>query len=431
MLRPLRAALPVLLVTCIGLAGAPPLAPASAAPRVDGSAAVVVRWNQIAERTITAGNPAIPSSALYYGHVGLAVHDAVVAVAGRYEPSRPHSGPHARGVASTDVAAATAAHDVLAHFFPAAATDLAAELATTLEQAPDGAARRLGQRIGQAAAARTIASRAGDGVGASVPSPVGDAVGEWQFGVPQPVPMLVPWLGQVRPLLSSGRHAPPGPDPLTSAAYARDLAEVAAHGTATDPTDVGGTRAQTALFHNHNAVQQHQAAMRTEVTTRGLDVVDAARAFALLGASTADALIACWQAKREENYWRPSTAIQLAHLDGNPATTAQPDWTPRVGNPPYPEYPSGHACITGAASETYSALFGADRISVELFSSVTGTTRHYRTAGQLDADAMNGRLWLGLHFRKAMADGNALGHAVAADVIGSHLQQVEHGPGRR
>jgi hypothetical protein len=27
---------------------------------------------------------------------------------------------------------------------------------------------------------------------------------------------------------------------------------------------------------------------------------------------------------------------------------------------------------------------------------------------------MNARIWLGIHFRTAMTDGNALGHAVAA-----------------
>ncbi|MGH9252307.1 MAG: hypothetical protein ACRD0W_22735 [Acidimicrobiales bacterium] len=45
-------------------------------------------------------------------------------------------------------------------------------------------------------------------------------------------------------------------------------------------------------------------------------------------------------------------------------------------------------------------------------SSVTGTSRHYDSADALDEETMNARIWLGIHFRKAMTDGNQLGHDV-------------------
>ena len=35
--------------------------------------------------------------------------------------------------------------------------------------------------------------------------------------------------------------------------------------------------------------------------------------------------------------------IRLADIDGNPATTADPTWTPLVETPPIPDYDSGHA----------------------------------------------------------------------------------------
>ncbi|MDQ3455251.1 MAG: vanadium-dependent haloperoxidase, partial [Actinomycetota bacterium] len=137
------------------------------------------------------------------------------------------------------------------------------------------------------------------------------------------------------------------------------------------------------------------------------------RAFALLGSTTGDAQIACWRAKYDYAYWRPLTAITLANTDGNPATVADPDWLPLVDNPPYPEYVSGHACFTGAVSGTLSHLFGADSIDLNISSAVTGTDRHYRTAAKLDRETINARIWLGLHFRQAMSDGNQLGHYVA------------------
>jgi hypothetical protein len=46
-------------------------------------------------------------------------------------------------------------------------------------------------------------------------------------------------------------------------------------------------------------------------------------------------------------------AIRLADTDGNPATEPDPAWTSLVASP-YPDYPSGHACITGAFSHTVS-----------------------------------------------------------------------------
>ena len=98
--------------------------------------------------------------------------------------------------------------------------------------------------------------------------------------------------------------------------------------------------------------------MRDQVTDRGLDIVDTARTFAVLDASIADAAIACWRAKYDFNFWRPDTAIALADTDGNPATDVVAGWTPLIPNPPYPDYTSGHACVTGATTGTLENLFG-------------------------------------------------------------------------
>jgi hypothetical protein len=54
-------------------------------------------------------------------------------------------------------------------------------------------------------------------------------------------------------------------------------------------------------------------------------------------------------------------------------------------------------------------LFGPNRIDLFITSSATGTTRHYQEAAQLKQDTKNARIWLGLHFRKAMDDGNRVG----------------------
>ena len=44
-------------------------------------------------------------------------------------------------------------------------------------------------------------------------------------------------------------------------------------------------------------------------------------------------------------------------------------------------------------------------------------TRSYATISALEHDALNSRIWGGLHFRDAMEDGYYLGHTTAERVI--------------
>ena len=386
-------------------------APSHAVPPVGSDPAVVTEWNAIAARTIFTENASpIPSSALYFAFVSIAMHDAVVAIEGRYKPYTDQ--PRAQANASPEVAAATAAYRVLSYYFPLSAENLAADYAAALAGVSDGVGMVHGKRVGGAAADQVIQLRQNDGRGAAVSLNVVPGPGVWRPTPEAFAPMAVPWLGFVKPLLldSPTQFTLPGPDALDTDAYAQDFAEVKAYG-AKEGSSRSTAQTQTALFWNANAVLQFQVALRDQVTRRGLDIVDSARAFALLNTASADALIACWRAKYDHAYWRPITAIKMGDTDGNDATEPDPAWTPLVPNPPYPEYPSGHACITGAASGTLSNLFGANAIDLNVSSGVT--TRHYDIAESLDQETMNARIWLGIHFRKAMTDGNRLGHDVS------------------
>jgi hypothetical protein len=405
------------LVTAVAVAGLATSAvavPPSVAGEVRHSdPAVITSWNAIAERTIFTENATpIPSSGLYFGFVSIAVYDAVVAIEGRYQPYLKQ--PKVRAKASTEAAAATAAYRVLTYYFPASAQKLSDDYAESLEDIPDGTAKTRGQQVGDAAAASLIAARLNDGRGAAITLEVTPAPGVWRPTPEANAPMLVPWLGFVRPL---ALKAPtqvrlPGPDPITSKQYARDFAEVKAKGALTGSTRTLA-QTETALFWNANGVAQFQATLRDEVTQRGFDIVKSARAFALLSTSIGDALVACWRFKYDDAYWRPITAIPLADTDGNRATEPDPTWSSLVATPPYPDYVSGHACGTGAAAEIFGRLFGARSVDLDISSTVTGTTRHFRTTAALDAETKNARIWLGLHFRQAMDDGNHLGHRVA------------------
>jgi hypothetical protein len=404
------------------------MAPATslAEPVVARDASVIVRWNEIAERTLAENGIPIPPSGLYYAFTSLAMYDAVVTIEGRYTPWAEQ--PRAHANASSEVAAATAAYQVLRHLFPNSAGNLANDYAAALSDIPEGVGRVHGIRVGEDAAAALIALRTGDGRDdATVPQPGGAPFdpGEWMPTPPTFAPMLAPWLGFVDPLLLPSPTAIPlaGPPALTSPAYAADFAEVRDYGRSDPDSARTADQTATARFWSANAVRQYHVAMRDQVTDRNLDIVDTARAFALLDSSTADALIACWRSKHDFDFWRPVTAIALADTDGNVATDVVADWTPMIPTPPYPDYTSGHACITGATTGTLEILFGTSLSpAFDVPSLATTPNREYTNLGVLDAETMNARIWLGIHFRTAMTDGNALGHAVA-DYAGANYFQ--------
>jgi hypothetical protein len=85
-------------------------------------------------------------------------------------------------------------------------------------------------------------------------------------------------------------------------------------------------------FFSGNAVVQFNAALRDQMNVRHPDIVDAARMFAAVDMSEADAIISVWHAKYLYGFWRPITAIQLADTDGNPKTIADQNWTPLLTN---------------------------------------------------------------------------------------------------
>ncbi|MGY1617299.1 vanadium-dependent haloperoxidase [Geodermatophilus sp. SYSU D00691] len=408
----------VIAVVAALLSTLPAAAAQSAARPRAGDPEVVLAWNAIAFRTISAeGQKPPPVAQLYLAFVSTAVHNAVVTIEGGGEATLRQ--PRARSGASSTVAAATAAHDVLVEYFPASEAALDAEHNAWLAEETDGVERERGLRVGHDAADALIASRVADGRDARValerlpvPPP-----GRWAPTASGE--FAAPWLAFTRPVLVSSvtRFTRSGPDALTSAAYAADFEEVRTMGAATgsgrsaDQTDL-------ALFFSDNPVRQYQDAMRDLATRRRLDIVDAARMFAAVNDAGADALVACWREKYDHDYWRPETAIHRADADGNPATTADPAWTPFRTTPPYPDYASGHACLSAATAHALDGMFG--RVDVTLASTVPGlalTSRHYASAKAWLDDVTDARIWLGFHFRDAMDDGRRIGRGVAEEVV--------------
>jgi hypothetical protein len=138
--------------------------PSALAAPAAGSAdpGVLLSWNAIAWRTIgVEGEKPPPVAQLYLGLTSTAVYNAVVTAEGGGRPTLDQERPD--GPASSDVAAATAAHGVLTQFFPASAAALRADYDAWLAGVPDDDARRNGVQVGQDAAAALLVARADDG----------------------------------------------------------------------------------------------------------------------------------------------------------------------------------------------------------------------------------------------------------------------------
>jgi hypothetical protein len=398
--RAARRAITVLLLSLTLISAAP----AAGAPAPAAKAAVITTWNQIAVSTITASGPS-PTAFNYFAFVHLAMYNAVVGITGEYELYRWRGEPQ-RG-ASPEAAAAAAAHRVLVKYFGttvAIVADLDQKLADSLLLVPDGRAQDRGVRYGVRAADRIIALRANDGRGAAVTVPVATEPGDWSPTPPGFLPFASAWLGGVRPLAlnSTTQFAPGGPPRINSARYLKEFNEVRTLGDINAPSNVrSDAMEQTAKFFSDAGIGPMQAALRELATRHALDIDDSARMFAAVDTAIADGAGTVWSAKLKYMWWRPVTAIQMADTDGNDDTHGVPSWMPLITTPPYPEWPSGLCSVVGAVSTTLSRLNSDGKLDLTIASAAAGETRHYATKAQLVREAVNARVWSGIHFRTA------------------------------
>ncbi len=227
-------------------------AAASATRDSSESPQVVLDWERIVFRTVYVDTATpVPIGVPVLGFVSLAMHRAAT------RSSQV-------GASSETAAVATAAHDVLVHYYPAQALQLAADLAASLAGLGP-ASRSTGARIGARAAARMLASRVGDHYldpSFRYVKPPGPGV--WQPN-PGATDMLAPWLGSLRPLFVHRPVRVPGPRPLTSVGYARDYDEVRRLGSVSS-VERSPAQTETALFFNSNS-----ATMVSEALIRRLE----------------------------------------------------------------------------------------------------------------------------------------------------------------
>jgi PAP2 superfamily len=398
------------------------LAAPPAAAAIDVNSDPVLYWNDIAIRNAVALSPGgAPAQARVYAMVNIAMHDAVNATRGGIDKSYLSGVANAGG--DSRAAATQAAHDVLVKLNPANTSVYDSALANSLALITDSVAKTNGIATGRAYALAIDANRLGDRSGiAGAYTPPGQPdlnPGAYQLTPGVSAAVLPAW-GNVKPfVISSVNDFVVAPPPaLSSGDYAAAYNEVKdivnALRPATGLTPEQQDQKNSALFWDVSNGGTWIRVALTIAEDEGLDTLGFAQVFATLSSGLADAAIAVWDAKYDNAFWRPITAIQNGEFDGNPMTIGDVSWTSLFNAPGHPSYVSAHSGLSATASAILRSYFGDD----EAFSfSIGPDTRSFTSISQAELDAANSRLWGGIHFRFDNEAGLQLGREVGARVL--------------
>jgi len=97
---------------------------------------------------------------------------------------------------------------------------------------------------------------------------------------------------------------------------------------------------------------------------------------------------------------------------------------PLFATPAHPEYPSGHSCVSGAATAILAHEFG-EKTRFTMDSDVMiGVTRSFRSFSDALDDVRDARVFAGIHFRTATDVGTALGASVGRAVLQNSFNPV-------
>jgi hypothetical protein len=433
--RPIAAAIITAMIAA-GVAASPaaasptvPACPDTVIPNVPIIPNAVGCWNAIAVQATRLAAPYNVQGLLYMGYTQAAVYDAVTKIDGRYVPYHEFPSPAGVNVASAspDAAAAAAAYTMLSSSFlafPATAqTGLSTDYSDYIDALGGVGARGVedGIKIGQAAASDLITARTGDRNESITFTPGPLTPGGWTFAPPPSLQSAqTPWLAVMKPFMlqSPSQFRVEPPPAVSSRKWAKEFNEIKAYGAA-NSTVRSPEQTAVAQFWNASSVNQSNQAFQDVAIAHKMDLVDAARVLAMGNLVDSDAGIACWDSKYHYLFWRPIMAIRNAQIDGNPATTPDPNWTPLLTTPNHPEYPAAHTCVTGAEAEMYAVVLGTHHIDVTIHGSADGTPNNwaavhtFKTVNDLQREIVNARVWAGLHYRGSALEGLKLARNVA------------------
>jgi hypothetical protein len=365
--------------------------------------AVVREWNTLAESTIpTSAGPTLPRP---YAMMHIAMFDAVNSIEGGYTAYRVRI-PASR-LASSEAAAAQAAHDVLVSLYPANTAKFDTALTTRLATIHPLRAQ-LGAQVGREVAKKILEWRANDGWSTPQTYTPPAIAGIWQPTPPNFPAAAFVQAGDARPfaLPTPFYFMPRRPPALNSQEYADAVNEIKAIGGATSAVRTDeqtlSARLWASVGYSTNWGGIWNGVGRFMTLRNNLSLIESARMFALLNVSIMDGVQTAQASKYVFQLWRPVTAIQRAGEDMNPATDADPTWMPLLTTPPYPSYAGNMACIGASAARSLALYFGTNDILVSgQWASTDGinyVVRSFPGFSQMAENQAASREYGGIHF---------------------------------
>jgi membrane-associated phospholipid phosphatase len=401
--------------------------------RREESGQPVIDWNQLLLSIVNTpgAQPANIQPTRNFAILHAAIYDAVTAIDRTHEPYL--IAVRAPRDASETAAADAAARTALDGLYPAQQGMVDAQYAAELAKVADGPAKDQGVRLGDEVATDLLAIRANDG-SSTTPAPFvpGTAPGDYRPTPPNfPTPVFTTW-GQVTPFVldRADQFRPAPPPALTSDAYAAAINEVQSLGSATSTTR---TAEQTEIgkFWNPPIQNFWNQIAETVAGRQHSDLPTTARLFAALNLSFADSAIAFYDAKYTYQLWRPVTAIRLADTDGNPNTTADPNWLPLAGNTAAdPSYPGAHSTISAAGADVLASFFGDNQPFSLTSPALPGVTRSFTSFSGAAQEAGLSRIYSGQHTRLDHEAGLTLGRDVSGFVLDNALLPAHDSSGK-
>jgi len=132
--------------------------------------------------------------------------------------------------------------------------------------------------------------------------------------------------------------------------------------------------------------------------------VKTAQAYAMTSIALFDSFICSWEAKYQYSYIRPVTLIDdmIDHT-----------WMPLLQTPPFPEYPAGHADISGASAVVLTGMFG-DNFKFHDTTEVRyiGLDRSFNSFLKAADETAMSRNYGGIHFLNSVKMGSFQGHEI-------------------
>jgi hypothetical protein len=146
-----------------------------------------------------------------------------------------------------------------------------------------------------------------------------------------------------------------------------------------------------------------------------LPLSTAVEMYGMVGMALADAFIATWRLKYEVMLLRPET-----YINDNISTR----WRPYIETPPFPEYPSGHSTVSGAAADMLVFFFGERAFTDRTHEDEGLRPRSFTSFTAAATEAAMSRLYGGIHFRTAIENGVRMGQCITQSLLDGIVMNV-------